>query len=575
MPKTRTTVLKLLDRLDHRSADQLEGQDIDFKRWDTGSLKDEVKRVIAWAVCMANGGGGTVVFGVCDKAVGRAQAIKGVPQEVNVNRIRAAVYDGTDPKLTPVFDEIRVAEGTGRVLAMHVYPGLPPYTDTAGRGTIRIGKDCKPLTGTIRREIAVGAGENDYTMVEVSSDLALLSPAAMEVLRRTAQRERAPEDLLGLSDEDLLKAVGVMRAGHLTRAALLLAGSLDAIRKHMPGFAWTHLRMSSDTNYSDRIDGNRAIPLALDHLLDRISANNPIQTVRQGLFHFEYRKFPEIALREGILNAFCHADYQISGPVLIKQFQQKIEITNPGSLIGGITPQNILHHTPVTRNHCLVSALVKLRLVNRSNLGMHRIYKSLLIEGKEPPNIHDSGRALRLTLHASNLSVPFRSFCAKESDNGNPLNVDQLLVLQHLLHHVEIDTESASRICQRHRLEIRRTLSDMTVRLGYLDQGGSGRNSYWTLRPNVHARLAGPGDPERDRRLDWEAAKTRVLSVIRQRAKRGDDPLANADVRRMTRFNRHEVLRLVSELVAEGQVDIDGHGRGARYVFTGLRDRGD
>ena len=37
---------------------------------------------------------------------------------------------------------------------MHIYPGMP-YTDSAGRGTIRIGKDCQPLTGTLRRKIGV------------------------------------------------------------------------------------------------------------------------------------------------------------------------------------------------------------------------------------------------------------------------------------------------------------------------------------------------------------------------------------------------------------------------------------
>ena len=104
---------------------------------------------------MANGGGGTVVFGVADRIQGRDRAILGVPPEIDSNLLKKAVYDQTDPKITPVFEELAVPEGTGRLLLMQIYPGMPPYTDTAGRGTIRISKDCVPLTGTLRRKIGV------------------------------------------------------------------------------------------------------------------------------------------------------------------------------------------------------------------------------------------------------------------------------------------------------------------------------------------------------------------------------------------------------------------------------------
>lgn len=125
--------------------------------------------------------------------------------------------------------------------------------------------------------------------------------------------------------------------------------------------------MVTDTAYSDRADGNNAIPIALERILDRIMADNPITTVPQGLFHFEIRTYPEIALREALLNALVHADYRIAGPILVKQFKDQLEISYPGGLPGGIRPQNILRHEPVSRNPALVDALTRLRLGNRSN----------------------------------------------------------------------------------------------------------------------------------------------------------------------------------------------------------------
>lgn len=559
----------LLSLLEDQCADEWEGEDLEFKEWDIKSLDKAVRTVIDAAICMANGGGGTVVLGVADGIRGRRLAIVGVPPEIDVHRLKRAIYDSTDPKLTPIFEELRVPEGTGRLLVMQVHSGLPPYTDTAGRGTVRIGKDCKPLTGTMRRKIAVETGENDFTAVTADEPLErVLSAAAMETLRELAAQERAPADLLRLDDRALLEALGMLRDGRLTRSGVLLGGSAAAIQRHIPNFAWTHLRMRRETEYTDRADGRDSIPVALRRVLERVFADNPIETVKQGLFHFEYRTYPEVALREGLLNAFCHADFRTASPIFVKQFPDRMEIANPGGLIGGITPGNILHHPPVARNPCLVDALVRLRLVNRSNLGIQRMYTSLLIEGKEPPQIEDLGDSLCLTFRASNLSPPFRAFIAEEARRGVDLSVDHLLVLQHLLRHAEVDTTITARICQLSEPQAREVLSTMERSLEYLERGGTGRGTYWTLRSDIHAQVGAPGHPERDRRLDWEAAKTRVLSVMRQRQTREERPLANADVRTLTHLDRRQVNRLLHELEAEGVARIEGHGRGARYVLT-------
>lgn len=560
----------LLEELEHQPAEALEDQDLDFKEWNTRSTADAVRMVVDMAVCMANGGGGTVVFGVNDRATGRVNAILGMPPEVDVNRLKRAVYDATDPKLTPVFQELSVPEGSGRLIVMQIYPGLPPYTDTSGRGTIRIGTDCQPLTGTLRRKIMVETGETDFTATEVSGRPEfLISASAIERLREAARREKAPDDLLQRSDRELLAALELLRNSRLLRAGILLAGTADTIRQHFPAYVWTYLRMASDTDYSDRADGFDAIPLALERILDRIMADNPIATVPQGLFHFEIRTYPEIALREALLNALVHADFRMPGPILVKQFRNRLEISNPGGLPGGITPDNILRHEPVPRNPTLVDALTRLRLVNRSNLGVRRMYQALLIEGKEPPQILDEGEAVRVIFRSSDLSVPFRMFVAEEADKGQILSVEHLLLIQYLLRHPEIDTATAARMTQQSEPEARETLSRMETELGYLERGGTGRGTYWILRHDLHRHISAPGHPERDRRIDWEAAKTRVLSVLMERAKREDPGLSNEEIRQITHYDRNQVRRLMIELMKENPaITQEGERRWARYAYA-------
>jgi ATP-dependent DNA helicase RecG len=111
-------------------------------------------------------------------------------------------------------------------------------------------------------------------------------------------------------------------------------------------------------------------------------------------------------------------------------------------------------------------------------------------------------------------------------------------------------------------------LDEMARAFGYIERGGSGRGTWWRIAPHLHRQLAGPGHPERDQRIDWEAAKTRVLSILMERARRNEPGLTNAEVRSITHKNRQQVNRLIHELEAEG-VRLTGHARGARYVFAG------
>jgi ATP-dependent DNA helicase RecG len=567
-----TEIRALLMRLDEVEADALESQDLDFKEWPADD-RHAVRLAVDMAVCMANGGGGTVVLGVRDRVIGRSRAVLGVPATANPHQLKRDIYERTAPKLTPEILELTVPEGTGRLLLMQVHGGLPPYTTTAGAGTVRRGKDCVPLTGDLRDRLMVERGDSDVTAVIVPEPVeSLLSAAALERLRDMARQEQAPADMLRKSDFDLLGALDILRDGRLTKAGLLVAGNAEAIARHLPNYAWTHERMKSATVYVDRSDGRDtqalALPLALQVLEARINADNPITTIEHGLLHLEFLAYPTVALREALLNALCHLDLRLASPVLVKQFPRKLEISNPGGLVGGITPANILHHPPLARNPLLVHALSKLRLVNRSNLGIGRMFEAMLIEGKEPPIIVDEESAVRVVFKRQETSASFRKFISDEGKAGRLLDVDHLLVLRYLLDHTETDTAVAAELCQRRDAEMRDILDEMVQIYDYLERGGAGRGTWWRLKPALHRRLEGVGHAERDQRIDLDIAKTRVLNMLKARQQRGQAGLSNAEVREVTGYTRQQVNRLIHELEAEA-VRMVGLGRGARYEYVG------
>ncbi|MGB4440946.1 MAG: ATP-binding protein [Coriobacteriia bacterium] len=566
---TEDEILAILPQLDERPASRLEGQRLDFKRWIDRSVADSVTMIIGASVCMANGGGGCVVVGVDDKVVGRDASVVGVPLKVDPCLIADSIACRTSPRLSAVVEQIVVEYGTGRLIAVTVPGCQGSYTTTTdGRSWKRVKDECLPMTPDLVVDHLQTRGVLDRTAEALAAPLSdVLSPSAVEQLRAIAVLE-APSDLLEQSDEQMLSALGVVRDGRPTVAAVLLAGTEAALREFVPAYKWTFLRMQGPVDYIDRADGADALPVAVRRITDRIMLDNPIDTVRHGLLHLEFRKFPELAIREALLNAFGHADYSVPAPIVVEQCADRLAISNPGAFIGGVTPANILRHGSVARNPCLMEALAKLRLVNRTHLGVRRMYREMLLDGKEPPIWDGTGSIVRVVMLGQRISPAFRVFIDEEDSAGRSLEIEDMLLVQHLCRHAEVTTLAASHLTQETVEECRRRLSRLTLERGYLTRGGSGKGTYWRLTRNVHTRIGGAGIPDRDSRIDWSAARSEVLSALERRARHGERGLTNAEIRQITAYDRSQVKRLMVELRSEGSVLLDGRGAGATYYHS-------
>jgi|CXWL01.1.fsa_nt_gi ATP-dependent DNA helicase RecG len=551
-------VLATLKKLDGAKATALEGQRIEFKEWIPKSVNDSVRLVTDACICMANGGGGTVVVGVKDNAVGRKASIVGVPANVDVGKLRSGMHRGAEPRLNVTLEELTVPEGTGRLILVQVHPGKPPYMDTSGKGSIRVDDACDPLTPAIIQRMLDRTGETDFTAAEVEgATKELISPAAMERLRGHAAADGAAADLLRQSDEELLASLGLMRNGRHTRAGLLLAGHSKAIVAHFPGYAWTYLRMKDDTDYDERADGQECLILAIDRAIDVIT--NPIQTLKQQLIHSAIRMYPIIALREALMNAFGHADYRISAPIQIKQYANRLEISNPGGFAGGVAPDNILQHASVTRNPTLIAALLPLRLVNRAKVGVRRMFKSMLAEGKEPPEVFDDGDAVRIALHAGELSEAFCKFVEDAARNDQWLEVEHLLVIRRAHEENGVDIATAARITQQTDARARDTIRRLE-KWKMMEADGV----RWRITAETEYKLSG-GAAGLSRQERIEAAMKLITVELRKRKKVG---MTITDMVTASGLDREQVKYLTRLLRSSGVAMPSGRGRHSKWVVA-------
>jgi ATP-dependent DNA helicase RecG len=563
MVHTSEQILSILPLLDEHIADDLETETLDFKDCPTEAKLRELSKEMA--ICFGNASGGTVVFGVKERTRGCDKAIVGLDFAPDLESLSASLYDSIDPKLPVQFEWLMYR--SRRLLLMHVHPSMPPYTTTSGKGWVRIGKDCKPMTGTLLRQLREKVGLSDPTAKALPLDnpFRAISPAALEILRREMKNIGSPGDLLACDDSDLCGKLGLLKDGRLTMAGLLVAGREEFIADFAPNHEWKYSRMRTDTDYeTPPVSSRDCILVALEKIMLLLGQQNPVTTVPSGLFHAEFPQYPTIALREALMNAFAHRDYTIPGMVFIRHYPDRFEINSPGGFVGGVTPENILHHPPVTRNRYLVdTVLLATRLVNRQNLGIPRIFRALLEEGKEPPVFDEIGQTVRVNFPGQKVDQAFKTLLSFLTDKqGAYLDVDDLLLLHFFRRRHEVPWNEVREAYPYDDRRLREKLASLETNLLMLEHSGTGRGTIYRLSRRASAILNQGVTYDMTRRLDREAIKVRILSLLRDR------PLRNAEIRAFTDLERQQVTTILKDLKSEGQAFLNGKGAGARWHLT-------
>ncbi|MDF7664838.1 ATP-binding protein [Bifidobacterium sp. ESL0745] len=92
--------------------------------------------------------------------------------------------------------------------------------------------------------------------------------------------------------------------------------------------------------------------------------------------HNTENAWPEDALRESLVNAVLHRDYDKNGPILISLFDSSVEIVSPGGLVDGFEVNDLLNGVSESRNPWLADVFEALHLSENCGTGVQRILDS-------------------------------------------------------------------------------------------------------------------------------------------------------------------------------------------------------
>lgn len=373
-----------------------EGERCEFK---TAGNRFSFTELRKYASALANAGGGRIVFGVSDE---RPRRVVGSQAFEQPERTRKGLMESLRINIDfELFNEGR----PDRVLAFVVPSrpiGLPVQAD--GVAWWRDGDSLIPMPEEVRRRIYGESGEDFTARACPGAEFADLDPAAIERFREEWMSKHGNRQIANTSREQLLMdCEALTRRGEITYAALVLFGTREALGEFLGNAEVVFEYRSNDASgpAGQRVEFRQGLFGFFDGLWELINLRNLKLSYQEGLFLRDIPAYNERAVREAVLNAVCHRNYQLPGSVFVRQYPDRIVFESPGGFIGDITPENVIDRQ-AARNRRLAEILGRCGLVERAGQGMNLIYEECVREAKALPDFDgtDEGR-VRLTLGAT------------------------------------------------------------------------------------------------------------------------------------------------------------------------------
>lgn len=317
-------------------------------------------------------------------------SLSGLKVDDNLLKKIAAIRSEGNILPLPIMSVERFEFDGGDVLVAEVSPSLVPPVRYRGRTFIRIGP---------RRDIATEAEERvllerrasymatfdatpcfNATIDDIDTDYIckeylpqIIDKSVLEMDKREVREKMAAIHLYDLAHNCP------------TNAAIILFGNNPQF--YMPGCYVQYVHFAGKDNGSEIINERRfegglskILPMLESFVQNAVVTTRPmsVSMLREKIVH----NYPDKALRELLMNACMHRDYQSNMPIRLYQYEDRIEILNAGGLYGEARPENFPMINDY-RNPIVAEAMRGLKYVNMFNRGIQRV-KNLLYENGNP-----------------------------------------------------------------------------------------------------------------------------------------------------------------------------------------------
>ena len=427
-------------------------------------VMDDIKKEI---IAFANCDGGTIYVGVSDDGtvLGIENADKCALQISNM------VRDAVKPDVT-MFIHYETLECDGKaVVAVNIQRGTnrPYYLAKKGlrpEGVyVRQGYSSVPATDTaIRQMIKETDGDSFENMRSINQALTFEATKKEFEKRNVVFGQPQMQTLKIVSADGIYTNLGLLlseQCPHTIKAAVF-----EGINQNV---------------FKDRREFSGSLMQQLNDVYDYIDFHNQTHATFRKLLRIDTRDYPEVAVREALLNTLVHRDYSFRASTLISIYDDRIEFVSIGGLLPGLELGDLMMGVSVCRNPHLANVFYRLQLIEAYGTGMKKImgaYANALVQ----PKIKTTNNAFKIILPNVNFT-PKAAEVHKDFEKAADLALDsnEEKVLQFLREHLMITRKETQTLLEVSQSTAGRILKAM-VDSGQIKQIGGSRTTRYELR---------------------------------------------------------------------------------------------
>ena len=244
-----------------------------------------------------------------------------------------------------------------------------------------------------------------------------------------------------------------------TTTGILFIGNQKSLRE-FPYNQIKYIHYFEDGSYAPfEYAGN--LPEIADACFSQLKSEIKLKEFHLGLFREYIEDYPEIVLREMLINAIAHRDYSRQQIIEIRKYPNYLEFESPGRFPDGIDETNFLRKTN-PRNPSIMDIFREMNYAEKAGTGFDKIFTALLSKGKKTPVIVQSETSIIFKIEAevysekiAELSLLYKQTVNKEID------LEKLIVLNHIYTQQKITFGELEQLPYINPYQLRRILTDL------------------------------------------------------------------------------------------------------------------
>ncbi|MGB9722181.1 MAG: RNA-binding domain-containing protein [bacterium] len=313
----------------------------------------EWKEIIETISAFSNTRGGIILIGVADKG-----EILGIQVgEKTVEDLTNKIKETTDPKIFPEISLEKIDDKNVILIKIEENQSRPVFA--FGRAYKRVGKSTLRLTGEEIRQMTLKS-KKIYWDEQICEEASLRDIAREKVDWYLGRREdiRKIKKPKNMGIKTLLLNIRACREID-KKIKLTNAGVLFFTENPQRFILQSQLRLARfagktvTRDFLDRYDCSGTLWEMIESAEEFVKKSSRLFGFRT---EFDFKRidkleYPSKAIREAIINAVIHRDYNESADTRVLIFDDRIEVMNPGSFPKGVTPEQP-RHVPINPTLC-------------------------------------------------------------------------------------------------------------------------------------------------------------------------------------------------------------------------------